>query len=101
MTYLSEELHHRPMADTDIKEIGLEDEYYHVRFRDPDRFERIRTPDWAANVAESVSHGGEIRMGQLRDSDEWEIQAILIKKQAGSEDKAREQALKIVEKLEE
>jgi hypothetical protein len=31
------------------------DDYVHVRFRDPDDFETIRTPDWAENAASDVA----------------------------------------------
>ena len=75
------------------------DEYIHVRFRDPDDFDTIRTPDWAANAAQDVSEGAEVRTGKRKDSDDWEVQSVLVKKSAG-EDKAREQAEEIVEKIE-
>ena len=47
----------------DINTVEMEDDYLHVQFRDPDQFDAIRTPDWAANVAHSVSDGAEIRTG--------------------------------------
>lgn len=84
----------------DIESAETEDEYIHVRFRDPDEFDTIRTPDWAQNVAESVSEGSEVRTGQREDSDEWEVQSVLVKKSVG-EDKAREQAKQIVQKMQE
>lgn len=87
------------MADVpSVKGVELEDRYYHVRFNDPDKYENIRTPDWADRVSDSVSEGSEVRMGQLEGSDDWEVQSVLIRKQAG-EDKAVEQAKKIVEKM--
>lgn len=75
------------------------DEFYHVRFRDPDEFETIRTPDWAANAARDVSEGAEVRTGKRKYGDDWEVESVLIKKNAG-EEKAREQATEIVEKIE-
>ncbi|WP_123619921.1 hypothetical protein [Halorubrum sp. CSM-61] len=75
------------------------DEYYHVRYRDPDRFDEIRTPDWADRVSGSVSEGSEVRMGKREDDDDWVVQSVLIKKNAG-ETKAREQADEIIEKIE-
>ncbi|WP_158058390.1 hypothetical protein [Halorussus halophilus] len=83
----------------DIQTVETEDEFIHVRFRDPDEFDEIRTPDWAANAARDVSEGAEVRTGKRKDSDEWEVQSVLVKKSVG-EDKAREQATKIVEKIE-
>jgi nucleoid-associated protein YgaU len=88
------------MADTsDINAVETEDDYIHVQFQDPDRFEEIRTPDWAANAAQSVSEGALVRTGRVDDSDDWEVETVLIKKSVG-EDKAKEQATEIVEKIE-
>lgn len=82
-----------------VNAVDSEDEFIHVRFRDPDRFETIRTPDWAEEPAHSVSAGSEVRMGNEEGNDDWAVQAVLIKKSVG-EDKAREQAQKIVDKIE-
>jgi hypothetical protein len=87
------------MAETpDIQAVETEDEYVHVRFRDPDEFETIRTPDWAENAAQDVSEGAEVRTGTAEGSDDWEVQSVLIEKHVG-EEKAREQATEIVEKI--
>ena len=88
------------MSDTpSVQTVETEDEFIHVRFRDPDEFDTIRTPDWAEEPAQDVSEGAEVRTGKEEDSDDWEVQSVLIKKSVG-EDKAREQAEKIVEKIE-
>lgn len=72
------------MADVlGVKSVELEDEYYHVRFRDPDQFDTIRTPDWADRVSDSVSEGSEVRMGKDESSDDWSVQSVLINKSAG------------------
>jgi hypothetical protein len=80
------------------EKVEAEDRYFHVRFNDPEKYNVIRTPDWADNVSDSVSEGSEVRMGKLKGEDDWEIQAVLINKNAGRE-KAVEQARKIVEKI--
>lgn len=82
-----------------VNKVEAEDEYIHVRFRDPDQFETVRTPDWAEEPAHSVSESSEVRMGKEEGSDDWEVESVLIKKSVG-EDKAREQAQKIVDKIE-
>ena len=82
----------------EIQSVETEDDYIHVRFRDPNQYETIRTPDWAKEPAESVSEGAEVRTGQKEGSDDWEVQSVLIKKSVG-EDKAKEQAKEIVEKI--
>ena len=83
----------------EIQAVETEDEYVHVRFRDPDRYETIRTPDWAADAASSVSEGAEVRTGKEKGGDDWEVQSVLIPKDVG-EDAARERAKEIVEKIE-
>lgn len=88
------------MADTpEINAVETEDDYIHVQFRDPDRFDQIRTPDWAANAAQSVSDGAKVRTGNLEDSDDWLVETVLIKKNVG-EEKATEQAQEIIETIE-
>jgi hypothetical protein len=81
-------------------EVETEDDYVHVRYRDPDEFETIRTPDWADRASDAVSEGSEVRTGKREDGDDWEIQSVLIDKHVG-EEKAREQADQIVEKIED
>ncbi|WP_121744003.1 hypothetical protein [Natronorubrum halophilum] len=83
----------------DVELVETEDDYIHVRFRDPDRYDEIRTPDWAENPAESVSKGSEVRTGKVEGEDDWEVTSVLIKKSVG-EEKAEEQAREIVEKIE-
>jgi len=83
----------------DIESVDTEDEYIHVRFTDPGRYETIRTPDWAENAAQSVSENAEVRTGKQQDGDDWEVQSVLIKKTVG-EDKATEQAKQIVDEIE-
>ena len=83
----------------DVDLVETEDEYIHVRFRDPDRYEEIRTLDWAENPAASVSEGSEVRTGKLEDGDDWEVTSVLIETHVG-EAKAEEQAREIVETIE-
>lgn len=89
------------MADQPVPtEVETEDEYIHVRYRDPDQFETIRTPEWADNASDAVSEGSEVRMGKREDSDDWAVQSVLVDKHVG-EDNAREQADEIVAKIED
>jgi len=89
------------MAQTpDVDVVDTEDDYIHVRFRDPDRYDEIRTPDWADQPAQSVSEGSQVRTGKVDGTDDdWEVTSVLIEKHVG-EEKAREQAREIVEKIE-
>lgn len=87
------------MADIpDVDMVETEDEYIHVRFRDLDRFNEIRTPDWANKPAELISEGSEVGTGKVEGEDDWEVTRVLIKKNVG-EEKAEEQAREIVEKI--
>ncbi|MFC7081778.1 hypothetical protein [Halorussus caseinilyticus] len=88
------------MSETPEGEIVEEtDDYVHVRFRDPDDFDTIRTPDWAENAASDVAEGAEVRTGKLKDSDDWRVESVLIP--AGTDDEeARDEAERIVEKME-
>lgn len=77
------------------------DDYYHVRYRDPDDFDEIRTPDWAANVANSVVEGGEVRTGDEHGNENWTAQSVLIPIDAvADEEEARDAAQQIIEKME-
>ncbi len=74
------------------------DDYYHVRFSDPDEFEEISTPDWAKDPAESEVPGSEVRMG--RDDDDWIVQSILIPLDSVEDgDDASRRALEIGSKI--
>lgn len=84
---------------SEIDTIETEDDYIHVQFQDPNQFDEIRTPDWAVNAAQSVSDGAEVCTGKLEDSDDWEVDTVLLKKSVG-EEKAKEQATEIMEKIE-
>ena len=64
------------MATHSIQDVDQTDDYYHVRFRDPDEFDEIRTPDWA------------------------EKPVLVPTDQADDEDEARNLANEIVEKIE-
>jgi hypothetical protein len=83
-----------------VKGVELEGDYYHVRFRDPGDFSEIRTPEWATTAARDVSEGSKVRMGHRTDSDSWAVQSVLVAKSVGKT-KAREQAEKIIRKIEE
>jgi hypothetical protein len=81
------------------KLVELEGEYYHVRFRDPDEFDDIRTPEWAAEAAATVSKGCKVRTGHRTGTDDWVVQSVLIPKDAGKA-AAGSRATAIVERLE-
>ncbi|WP_070364234.1 hypothetical protein [Halodesulfurarchaeum formicicum] len=65
----------------------------------PYQFDKIRTPDWADRASDSVSEGSEVRMGKREGTDDWVVQSVMIEKNVG-EEKAREQADKIIKKIE-
>ncbi|WP_248516723.1 hypothetical protein [Salinarchaeum laminariae] len=87
------------MAPPTVEEIDQTDEFVHVRFRDPDAFDEIRTPDWAANVGDSVVEDAEVRMGDESGNADWDVQSVLIPTPVDV-DTAEEQAAEIAEKIE-
>jgi len=79
------------------------DNYYHVRFNDPEQFDDIRTPDWAENAASSVADDAEVRTGHDEDGDDsdWNIQSVLVPTdEADDNDEAVSMANDIVDKIE-
>ncbi|MDG5776615.1 hypothetical protein VB773_22410 [Haloarculaceae archaeon H-GB2-1] len=87
-------------ATPDPIAVATEDEYVHVRYRDPDIFDTIRTPDWADRVSDSVTEGSEVRMGHRAETDDWVVQSVLLPTNLG-EQQARAAADEIVRKIEE
>lgn len=76
------------------------DQYYHVRYRDPNDFAAIRTPDWAEWPADSVIEGAEVRMGDEKGNDDWEVQSVLVPVDGPDKQEAEELANELVEKIE-
>lgn len=74
-----------------IKKVTKEGDFYHVRYRNPSQFERIRTPDWAAGVARSESKGAEVRMGRTA-AGTWLVQSVLIRRGGG---KTKQDAMRL------
>ncbi|WP_336001475.1 hypothetical protein [Halorientalis halophila] len=91
------------MAQTpEISDVESGEDYFHVRYRDPDEFDEIRTPDWAETPAESVAEDSEVRTGDRQGDEDWLVQSVLIPIDvADGEDDARDLADEIVEKIEE
>ncbi|MFB6145846.1 MAG: hypothetical protein ABEJ99_05085 [Candidatus Nanohaloarchaea archaeon] len=81
-----------------IRSVTEEGVFYHIRFREPNIFDEVRTPDWASNASGSISKGSRVRMG--RKGDNWKVQSVLIKTGKFDESKARELAKRIVDKIE-
>lgn len=81
------------------KSVDLEEDYYHVRFRDPGDFDQIRTPEWATAAASDVAEGAKVRMGKRRGGDDWVVQSVLVPKRLGKA-AARDSAGEILEKIE-
>ncbi|MFD1511953.1 hypothetical protein [Halomarina rubra] len=76
--------------------------FYHVRFRDPEEFDEIRTPEWATAPAESVVAGSEVRTGHRRAGDDWSIQSVLVPvDEVDGEREAVDRATAIAEKIAE
>lgn len=84
-----------------VQSVDQSENYYHVRYRDPDEFDEIRTPDWAENVANSVVEGSEVRTGDEHGNEDWTIQSVLVPVDAVvDEAEARDTADEILDKME-
>jgi hypothetical protein len=89
------------MSQRSIKGVDEGEDYYHVRYRDPDDFDEIRTPDWAENVADSVIDGGQVRTGDEHGNEDWTAQSVLIPVGgAEDEDEAATLADEVIRKME-
>jgi len=73
--------------------------YYHIRFRQPHRFTKIRIPNWAERVANSVSKNAQVKMGKTKAGN-WLVQSVMITLKYHDGWDARRLAKKVVEKIE-
>ena len=74
-------------------------DYVCVRYRDPEEFESLWTPEWARKAAESVVDGSELRVGKRTDGENWIPQEVLIPQPVDATD-ARRQANEILQRIE-
>jgi hypothetical protein len=65
----------------DPEAVDTDDDYVHVRYRDPGAFETIRTPDLAAHRTGRVLEDCEVRVGRREDDDEWVVQSVLVERE--------------------
>lgn len=82
-------------------QVDIGEDFYHVRQRNPQKFDRIRIPDWVNKPAQSISKGSQVKMGKSRWSDNWYVQSVLIEKNGKDTDVARSLARRIRQKIEE
>lgn len=81
-----------------VQKVEQGDEYVHVRFRNPEDFATIRTPDWAAHAAQDIAPGAEVRTGKLKGSGEWQTESVLIPAPVDGQTAAR-LATRIVQRI--
>jgi len=82
------------------KRVDIGPNFYRVRFREPEEFVKIRTPDWAAHAASSIVKGAEVRTGQKKDG-RWYIQNVMIPVKGYGIDRAIQKAEQIQNMIEE
>jgi len=79
-----------------VKEIDQHEDHYHVRFRDPDDFDQLETPEWASELADEELPGSDVQMGR-DEADEWLIQSVRVPvDRADAKDDASRKALQVV-----
>ena len=74
--------------------------FWHVRFKKSDTFKEgsIRVPEWASNVANSISKGAKAYTGQTEKDGKWATQKVLVSSSL-SEAEAKKTAEEIACKL--
>jgi len=87
------------MSIPKLKQIDEGDEYYHVRFRQPYRFDKVRIPNWAERVAQSISKDSKVKMGRTKAGN-WFPQTVMIARPYRNKSDARRLSRKIMKKLE-
>lgn len=80
-----------------ILSVDPTENYYRVRFVDPDTVSECRTPAWAMGVAESVSKGSKVVMCVV--NGRWNIQSVLITRKFHKTPAARRLSLNIARKI--
>jgi len=89
------------MPDITAETVEKGEDYYHVRYRDPDEFDEIRTPDWAEAPAGSVVEGAAVRTGDEHANENWTVQSVLVPvDRVTDQNEAVTQSDRILEKLE-
>jgi hypothetical protein len=82
-----------------ISAVEVGEDYVHVRYRDPEEFDEVRTPDWTQDAASSVVEGSEVRTGD-RGGDDRLVQSVLVPREVvANEDEARDVADEIVARV--
>lgn len=74
-------------------------DFLRVRYRDPEEFETLRTPEWARKTAESVVDGSELWRGKQAGGENWIRQEVLIPEPVDSTDAGRK-ANEILQRIE-
>ena len=79
--------------------VETEGGYVCIRYRDPETFETVRTPEWAEKASESVVDGSEVRLGKRSDTEHWIPVEVRIPEPIDHAD-ARRQANEILQRIE-
>jgi hypothetical protein len=78
--------------------VETDDDYVHVRYRDPGSFATIRTPDPAPHETDPVLEDCEVRLARREDDDDWLVQSVLVER-AVDESEAFDLAERAVQRL--
>ena len=75
--------------------------FWHARYDTPEQYNEFSTPAWAKKIADSVVEDAKVVIAHKSDSDEWQIEKILIpiKWSGQTEEKALELTGKIYNKI--
>ncbi|SEP11232.1 hypothetical protein SAMN04487948_114107 [Halogranum amylolyticum] len=86
---------------SEIETEEVTDDYYRFRIRDDDQFESFAdTPEWAEEIAETVTEGAAIQMGSVSESDALRIRSVRVPKKPNlRQEGPKDVATRIVEKV--
>ena len=75
-------------------------QHYSVRVREGTQFQSVECPDWAQDIAQRISDGAKVRLGQ-RSASTSVVEVVLVKRQSVRDrDHAEATADKIAEAIE-
>lgn len=88
------------VEDKEIQGIEKGRKYWHIKFRDSGGFEKIRQPQFAQDIATSISRNSEVKTG-MTEAENWMVQSVKIKSHGNDMRTAMKQARKVQQAVDE
>ena len=88
------------IEDKEIQGIERGTKYWNFIFRDSSNFEKIRQPEFAQDIANSISRESTVKIG-MTPTGNWMVQSVKIKTHGNSMRKAMDQGKKVQTKVDD